>query len=121
MRGKWKNAPVTTKEDLAHMERVREMGCICCAKADIQRRSVLHHILRGNKRLGHKYVLPLCPGHHVGEFERNKHYGPRLSVHRNHRAFVLEFGTERELCEQVYASLGIPCEWPASKVLPRRA
>lgn len=118
---RWKGAPITTKGDLAHMALVRARGCVCCAFFNIKRSAVIHHIKQGNKRMGHRFVLPLCPGHHVGEFTEGQHYGEELSVHRHRYAFIMTFGTERMLWEKVQKDLGLPITgWPTSKILPRR-
>src|SRR6185312_16309058 len=52
----------------ARMERIMSLSCIVCALyGDITpRRLECHHIVRGNKRLGHWYTIPLCVGHHRG-------------------------------------------------------
>jgi len=110
-----------TKEELAHMARVRQWPCLCCAQSGIVRRAVLHHIKSGTKRMGHFFVLPLCRGHHVGEFIAGEDYGHRYSVHRHHRNFVVTFGTERELWEDIQTLLQLPItRWPTTKILPRR-
>jgi hypothetical protein len=105
----WKGAPITTKMELQYMELVRALPCACCGFTPV----ILHHIKEGGNRLGHRFVLPLCTLHHVGN---------EMSVHRTHRTFVATFGTERELWNEVQCKLGLPTTgWPESKILPRRA
>lgn len=117
----WKKAPVITKLELEYMELVRALPCLCCSIRGITRRSTAHHIKCGNKRMGHRFVLALCKGHHKGEFEAGEEYGYRLSVHGNHRLFTQTYGTEHSLWERQQKLLGLPTTgWPESKILPRR-
>lgn len=47
------------------MDAIVRFGCVACWTEG--RRGVpaaVHHILRGGQRMGHKFTLPLCPGHH---------------------------------------------------------
>jgi hypothetical protein len=105
---KWKGAPITTKAEIEYMALVRALPCLCCGIRPV----VLHHIKSGNKKMGERFVLPLCEPHHVG---------PRMSVHRTRYAFIMAYGTERMLWESVQRKLGLPITgWPSSKILPRR-
>ena len=117
----WKGAPRATKMELEYMDRVRSLPCLCCAMHGIIRRSTVHHIKCGNKRMGHRFVLALCKGHHKGEFEFGSPYGHHYYVHGSHRMFVATFGTERSLWEHQQILLGLPTTgWPESKILSRR-
>lgn len=78
------------------------LGCIACQLENrVGRPAQVHHLVEGNKRLGHRYTLGLCPWHHVGEEQGimsnwgMKHLGP--SVHKHKRAFEERYGTQREL------------------------
>jgi Recombination enhancement, RecA-dependent nuclease len=109
-----------TRMELEYMAQVRALPCVCCMKALISRQSILHHILWAGKRMGHRFVLPLCWAHHTGEFEPGQHYGANYSVHHHHRKFVETFGTEKELWEGVQSVLDLPVTgWPESKILRR--
>src|SRR5277367_696485 len=110
-----------TKMELEYMELVRFLGCLACEHFGIDRTASAHHIKEGNKRLGHRFVIPLCAGHHQADFAPGEDYGLRLSVHRAHRKFVEIFGSERSLWEKVQTKLRLPVTgWPASKIAPRK-
>lgn len=54
-----------TAEEARWMTAIVEYGCIACAlDGRWHRPAEVHHILRGGRRMGHLYTLPLCPGHH---------------------------------------------------------
>lgn len=58
-----KGAP--TAEERAWMGAIVEFGCICCyLDGHGYAMPQVHHILRGGRRIGHLFTLPLCPGHH---------------------------------------------------------
>lgn len=61
------NAKPWTKAELARAERMaEEIGCIFCGlNGDMGPCAVRHHIISGNKRMGHWYTLPLCEKHHT--------------------------------------------------------
>jgi hypothetical protein len=68
----------------------------------------VHHIVRGKKRLGHLYTIPLSlwfhrgdPPNHLTIEQASARLGPSLA--RNKKAFVERFGTEFELLEMVNA------------------
>lgn len=54
-----------TKAEREWMDRITAYGCIAC-RLDWIGIVVpcVHHILRGGRRMGHLFTLPLCPGHH---------------------------------------------------------
>ena len=83
-----------TREEHCRMRDLPELGCICCALQHVFRMAQVHHLVEGNKRLGHLYTLALCPEHHTGEEGLGW-----LSVHKNKKAFEKRFGTQRELLE----------------------
>ena len=90
------------------MDEVRALGCIACRIEMVTFLRALggpveiHHLLSGNKRLGHGAILPLCRWHHRGEpaGERTKTcmaqmLGPSLALQS--KAFRAKYGTEKEL------------------------
>lgn len=95
---------MTTKAEKAHMDAVSALGCLICRNQG--RYSVpaaIHHVLRGGRRMGHMFVLPLCdPGHHKGA---PSHSG-QISRHPNKREFERRYGTEQQLLAQVERLLG---------------
>ena len=123
-----KNAKRLTAAEVEHLERVRELGCCACSHFGLIYFAPIHihHIVEHNQRLGHMWILPLCPAHHVGSpftlyqtllIPREA----RVSIASGSRAFARVYGSERELWVRVQAKLGLPAEWPEStKILPRR-
>lgn len=54
-----------TKDQVARFAAFQRIGCICCrlqgyANTDIE----VHHLISGNRRMGHDHTIPLCPWHH---------------------------------------------------------
>jgi Recombination enhancement, RecA-dependent nuclease len=114
-----RNMPRATAYEARRINRMKaEIGCICCLlRTGVQNYHVeVHHIVRGNKRLGHWYTLPLCRSHHrirgVG--------GIFTSVADGSKAFNKIHGTQLDLWVKVQHMLELSDELPATKVLPRR-
>lgn len=83
-----------------------------------------HHILQGNKRLGHWYTLCLCKGHHQGiwtgeQCERFKE-AFRVAISDGRKAFREIYGTELDLWLKTQHLLGLDDSLPATKIVPRR-
>jgi hypothetical protein len=94
-----------TTEERRWIEAIVEHGCVACWLDGVQ--SVppcVHHILRGGRRMGHLYSLPLCPGHHQDGT------GPRPMVARHpHKArFEQRYGSEQTLLNGLQSRLGFP-------------
>lgn len=112
------NASAATK---AEKERIKRLflgvGCICCLlRFGLKNSHIeIHHIVRGNKRLGHWYTLPLCHPHH-----QQRGDGPWTSIANGRKAFAAIHGDELDLWLKVQHMLGLDDELPPSKVLPRR-
>ena len=83
------------------MARITEYGCIACKQDGHETPAEVHHIIQGNRRLGHLFSLPLCPEHHRGD--------GRLvpSIHMRKRPFVARYGSELELLARLKVELGI--------------
>lgn len=114
-----KNMPRATASEARRINRMKaEIGCVCCLlRTGVPNYHVeVHHIVRGNKRLGHWYTLPLCRSHHrirgVG--------GIFTSIADGSKAFRQIHGTELDLWLKVQHMLELNDELPATKVLPRR-
>ena len=108
-----------TKAEKQRIERMMTLGCVCCAQFGGWLYPECHHVVEGNKRLGHWYTLPICKGHHRGAWTGLEH-GPRVALSDGSKRFEATFGTERELWKKVQDKLGLPYVWPVSKILPRR-
>lgn len=83
------------------------ISCLACLLAGHKNSHAdYHHVVEGNKRLGHQYGLPLCLWHHRGERdpvvqgvtheEIEKSLGPSL---KSKRRFIDRFGEERMLVD----------------------
>ena len=110
-------------------DRVRSMFCLCCEIIGYswRERVEAHHILSGNKRMGHLFVIPLCAGHHQSRWSARQiaviPVGQRIAVggkDSGSKLFTRVYGTQRELWEKTQRKLGLPVSsWPVSKILPR--
>lgn len=87
-----KGAP--NAEERAWMDWITSYGCIACRIDGLGfTPPAVHHILRGGRRLGHRYTLPLCdPGHHQGGEAKGM-----VSRHPWKARFEARYGTELEL------------------------
>lgn len=115
-----------TKAEGERIRRIVNMGCIITWR----RRRVfspceVHHIVEGNRRLGHMYSLPLNVWYHRGICDAGmsprdmiKLYGH--SIIHGSKLFERDHGTERRLWEIVQRLLKLDRTWPGSKILPRR-
>lgn len=87
-----KGAP--TREESAWMASIVALGCIACLLDGVPPRpTAVHHILRGGRRMGHLFTLPLCdPGHHQG----GEQFG-LISRHPWKARFEERYGAEMDL------------------------
>ena len=91
-----------TKIEREWMDRITEHGCIACRLDGNHRPAAVHHIVSGNRRMGHLFSLPLCdPGHHQG----GQQFG-MISLHPWKARFVARYGTELELLAMLKVELG---------------
>jgi len=87
-------------------ERLKEIGCVACLKQGFHREAEIHHLVEGY-RLGHEHTIPLCEWHHRGvpptmamtKAQARHLLGPSLAETK--RQFVGEYGTEKELLEEI--------------------
>ena len=100
-----RNSKPWTKAETARAARMaEEIGCIYCWLETGHRGpcDVRHHIISGNKRMGHWYTLPCCEKHHAdchnGTFNRPNQLDTWLKVQH---------------------ALNLSDEFPASKVFKR--
>jgi hypothetical protein len=75
-----------------------EFGCFACYLDGVPPRpSAIHHLLRGGRRIGHLFTLPLCdPGHH-------QNGGPLglISRHPYKARFEAVYGTEDDMLRRL--------------------
>lgn len=115
-----------TKYEAARIEAMMRLGCVCCALAGQPHiAQECHHILDGGRRLGHWFTLPLCRGHHQGDFSLDQRsllpLEHLIAISDGRKLFNATYGSERKLWEIVQDRLHLPKVWSvSSKILPRR-
>jgi hypothetical protein len=114
-----------TKAEKDRITRILGLGCVACAHLGIPngRHIQVHHLIQGNRRLGHTFTIPLCEQHHTG-YNWQELWGiipneMQVSLADGRKAWVKCYPTEKELWERVQDRLHLAKEWPESKVLPR--
>lgn len=103
-----------TKAEQARFDRLKEMGkCVACYQLGIHGRGPIeiHHLLSGNKRIGHLATVSLCIWHHrglsdMGMAEAVRVLGPSLAY--GSKPFRAKFGTDAELLGLQNALLNLP-------------
>lgn len=83
-----------TKAERQWIADIQDLGCIVCiiklgvwgSPPDI------HHMLKGGRRMGHGFTLPICPPHHRWGFAKDV-----VSRDQCQRNFEAEYGTEEQL------------------------
>lgn len=104
-------------------DRMMHLGCVYCAWLGIAYvAQECHHIVEGNRRLGHWFTLPLCRGHHQGDWTIDQKAAipvhQRVGIYSGSKALEAVYPPEREMWEMVQDRLHL--SWPTSKILPRR-
>lgn len=121
-----RNQKRATRAESLRIGRMKELGCCACIVYGIPNDRFIecHHIVEGNKRLGHLYTIPLCAGHHRGAWQpaQISALAPELlvSISSGSKVFTPIYGTNRSLWDKVQFVLGLDDEWPVSKILARR-
>jgi len=120
-----------TKEEKRRIAAMLTLGCAACVQEPPgwpAARPDVHHIVEGNRRLGHLYTIPLCKGHHQGLWSRyQRHYMDSSVIDMKAVAlsdgkplFVERYGTEKELWQATQLLLDLPVIWPESKIFKRQ-
>jgi hypothetical protein len=108
------------KMEAERITRMMRLGCCACAHLQLPvPAQECHHILHGNKRLGHWYTIPLCRGHHQGDWRELSLVlldKERVAISDGRKAFTAVYPSERELWERVQRRLKLPTSWPQSKI-----
>ncbi len=116
-----------TKAEKQRNDRLADMHCPCCRSVEFMGKLPveIHHIIVGNKRLGHWYTLPLCKGHHKGEWHPAQlhwfHESELVSIASGRRAFEGVYGKESAIWRKIQVDNGWDHEWPSSKIVRRKA
>ena len=95
-----------TKAEQARFDKMKDgVQCVACYQRGIVKSGYIeiHHLLSGNKRIGHMATVSLCPWHHRGVVygdgmsiaQAKELYGPSLA--NGSKPFRTEFGTDAEL------------------------
>jgi hypothetical protein len=92
-----------TKAEREWMDAIVAYGCIACRiDGNGFRPAAVHHIVRGNRRIGHLFTLPLCdPGHH----QNGAQFG-MTSRHPWKAQFEQKYGSEDHLLARLRAEIG---------------
>ena len=91
-----------TKAEKAWMDRIQKLGCVACEKdGNPGALAEIHHIVSGNRRIGHMFTLPLCPNHHrLGSIKMP-------AIHPWRKRFEAKYGTQLELLAELKKRLGV--------------
>lgn len=89
-----------TISEATWMSRAQLVGCLACRQDGYYSEAEIHHIISGNKRMGHLWTIPLCPKHHRNGSEHEP------SIHPWKKRFVTRYGSELELLAQLQVELG---------------
>lgn len=115
--------PKPTKAEAERIEKMLRLGCVYCAELCIWMTAEVHHILEGNKRLGHWYTIPCCSGHHrnVWLSGQEQLVPPEMMVSIAHgrKEFVRHYSDEKTAWIRVQKRLKLSTEWPESKIVKR--
>ena len=102
-----------TKAEAARFAQLKARGCIACeidGTTQDECEPDIHHMLSGNKRIGHEATVPLCYWHHKGEPYDGMPEAYLLATagpswHRHRRKFRERYGGDAALVERVNESL----------------
>ena len=96
--------PTKTEQDRFYNMKLG-VQCVACYQLGIRKSGYIeiHHLLSGNKRIGHMATISLCPYHHRGVVygdelsmsDAKKLFGPSLA--HGSKPFHAEFGSDAEL------------------------
>jgi hypothetical protein len=92
-----------TLAEVMRFEAIRTVGCTPCWLNGVSfNPCAVHHVVKGRKRLGHRWTYGNCDWHHQGyplngldERGSEEIAGPSLA--KNPRAYHERFGTEEQL------------------------
>jgi hypothetical protein len=103
--------PVTTKppkqkKDPGHLGRVAELGCCICQEYGMQQLSAtqVHHCIHGRygfRKAPDHETIPLCEGHHQGNFDTSK-----IALHRAPHDWQVKYGPDTRWISWVEKRLG---------------
>ena len=92
------------KAEQARFDKMKEQGiCMACYQLGIKgwQYIEIHHLLSGNKRIGHMATVSLCPWHHRGKWDVDVECLTAVilspSLANGSKPFHAEFGSDAEL------------------------
>lgn len=118
--------PRPTSAEALRIVRMMDLGCLPCASVGYfgVTRKECHHLVSGNRRLGHWYTLCLCAGHHQGDWTTDQCQcileKDRVAISDGRKAFKHIYGPEMDLWLKTQHMLKLDDELPQSKIVPRR-
>jgi Recombination enhancement, RecA-dependent nuclease len=114
-----------TKSECDRIVAMLKLGCVCCAEVGYFVRAECHHILSGNRRMGHRFSIPLCCGHHRGIWSTIQlsviPQRERVSIAGGRKLFTAIYGPELKLWQRIQRALGMDDALPTSKIVSRAA
>jgi Recombination enhancement, RecA-dependent nuclease len=111
-----------TKLEELRIQQMMRLGCVVCAFLEIPYPAQeCHHLLHGNRRMGDWFTIPLCRGHHQGDFTAEQKevlaQHQLVAISSGRKAFTRVYPDERLLWELTQERLGLM--WPIPKIVPR--
>lgn len=84
-----------------YLNTLAELGCYCCRAEGIESPAMIHHIREG-MGMGQRApdiggTIPLCEGHHQGNFDTSK-----LAFHRNPKLWREKYGSEKDIAKGLF-------------------
>jgi hypothetical protein len=91
------------KAEREWMDAIVAHGCVACRMDGVGfNPPCVHHILRGGRRIGHLFTLPLCPGHH----QAGTGAPGLIARHPDRARFERKYGSEEFLLHRLQITLG---------------
>jgi Recombination enhancement, RecA-dependent nuclease len=107
-----------TRTEKERFVQILFLGCAICGHDNHGAKLEIHHLIQGNRRLGHWWTICLCEYHHQRHGPKY-HFKPVCLVDGS-KPFTQAYGTQRSLWEATQRRLGLECNWPESRIIPRR-
>lgn len=89
--------------DKQFLAAVHELPCMLEPTGDCHGQIEAHHLTDGGRRMGDKFSIPLCTGHHGSLFSKLK-CGD--AYHKGTKAWERKHGSQKEMVLIVWEALG---------------
>jgi Recombination enhancement, RecA-dependent nuclease len=113
-----KNHVGASKAEKERFVQILSLGCAICGHDNHGSKLEIHHLIDAGRRMGHNFSICLCEWHHRRSGPKN-HLKP-VSLVDGSKPFTQAYSSQRSLWEATQRRLGLPINWPGTKVLPRR-